>query len=363
MSCANNPFKFASAPDPFKQLIVERVTQDPPQVLPQDCFQRRQHRKVFALNAKAPRQPFRAGRGHVNHAGCFSRRRALRFHAARQIRRNDRIGRCARADRGHVNSQVTGNAGIKQRRNRRCESVCPVVAGALVNAPAVRVLGYCGEVPTEPYTAYGGEPENSLKWDSGVIEFANGVACLFEKPPRVFPSSHITFPTGWEIEGTKGNLSRDVFVQYTADQSLSFPIEERYTEQDGARVLDSLAVAAEPPVVWDNPYKRYGIATQDDAAKADILTSFHRAITESGQPQYGVAEGVRDYELCLAVRESADRGNTWVELPLTEPTALEVQIEAEFLRRYGHDPIEETEALLDAPFTRSATLWPLAHWL
>lgn len=234
---------------------------------------------------------------------------------------------------------------------------------ALIGAPAVRVLGYCGEVPTEPYTAYGGEPENSLKWDSGVIEFANGVACLYEKPPRVFPSSHITFPTGWEIEGTKGNLSRDLLVQYLDNQSLTLPIQEHYTEQDGDRVLDSLAVATDPPVVWRNPYARYGIGTQDDASKADILTSFHTAITAGGKPQYGVAEGVRDYELCLAVRESADRGNSWVELPITGPTALEEQIEAEFLRRYGHDPIEETDALLDATFTRSATLWPFAHWL
>lgn len=234
---------------------------------------------------------------------------------------------------------------------------------ALIGAPAARVLGYCGEVPTEPYTAYGGEPENSLKWDSGVIEFANGVACLFEKPPRVFPSSHITFPVGWEIEGTKGYLNRDAFVQYTAHQSLSHPIEEHYRELSGARVLESLSVATDPPVVWRNPYARYGIGSQDDAAKADILTSFHTAITEGAEPQYGVAEGVRDYELCLAVRESADRGNTWVDLPLTAPTAVEEQVEAEFLRRYGHDPITETDALLDATFTRSATLWPVAHWL
>ncbi|MDE2817206.1 MAG: Gfo/Idh/MocA family oxidoreductase [Chloroflexota bacterium] len=234
---------------------------------------------------------------------------------------------------------------------------------ALIDAPAKRVLGYCGEVPTEPYVAYGGEPENSLKWDSGVIEFANGVVCLFEKPPRVFPSSHITFPTGWEIEGTKGNLSRDVLVQYLEGQSPTFPIQEHYTEQDGSQVLESLSVATDPPVVWENPYARYGIATQDDAAKADILTSFHQAITTGTEPQYGVAEGVRDYELCLAVRESADRGNAWVELPLKEPTDLEERIEAEFLRRYGHDPIEDTDALLDATFTRSATLWPFAHWL
>jgi predicted dehydrogenase len=232
---------------------------------------------------------------------------------------------------------------------------------ALVGAPAARVLGYCGEVATEPYTAYGGEPENTLKWDSGVIKFANDVVCLFEKPPRIFP--HFPFPTGWQIEGTKGNLDRDAFVQYTEGRFLPYPIEEHYLACNGDKVLESLSVATDPPVVWRNPYAHYGIGSPDDAAKADILTSFHRAITEGGQPQYGVHGGLRDYELCLAVRESADRGNTWVDLPLTEPTAAEEQIEAEFLRRYGHDPIEETEALLDATFTRSATLWPVAHWL
>ncbi len=234
---------------------------------------------------------------------------------------------------------------------------------ALVGAPARRVLGYCGEVATEPYTAYGGEPESSLKWDSGVIEFANGVACLFEKPPRIFPFAHRSFPVGWQVEGTRGHFDRDVFVQYMPRNSRSFPLEERYTEHNGTRVLQSLAVAADPPVVWQNPYADYGIATPDDASKAAILTSFHHAVTTGGQPQYGAEGGVRDYELCLAVRESADRGNTWVDVPLGAPTALEERIEAEFLRRYGHDPIEETEALLDAPFTRAATLWPVAHWL
>ena len=68
-------------------------------------------------------------------------------------------------------------------------------------------------------------------------------------------------------------------------------------------------------------------------------------------------------KLCLATRESADRGNTWVELPLQEPTALERQLEAAYVRRYGYDPIEETERLLDTTFTRSAVMWSLANWL
>jgi predicted dehydrogenase len=234
---------------------------------------------------------------------------------------------------------------------------------ALIDAPPARVLGYCSEVPTEPYIAYGGEPERTLKWDSGVIEFANGVACLFEKPPRVYPSEHISFPVGWEVEGTKGYLERDAFVQYKDGSAPRFPIEERISERNGEKIVEALSVGTDPPIVWQNPYVGYGIGSQDDVSKAHILTSYHYAITQGRSPQYGIEGGVRDYELCLAVRESADRGNAWVDLPLTAPTVLEEQIEAEFLRRYGHDPIEETDALLDASFTRSATLWPVAHWL
>ena len=51
------------------------------------------------------------------------------------------------------------------------------------------------------------------------------------------------------------------------------------------------------------------------------------------------------------------------ELPLREPTALERQLEAAYVRRYGYDPIEETEQLLDRTFTRSAVMWSLANWL
>ena len=107
-----------------------------------------------------------------------------------------------------------------------------------------------------------------------------------------------------------------------------------------------------PPGVWENPFKSYRIGSPDDVAKASILVSFHRAITQGGTPQYGAENALHDWEICLAVRESARLGNTWVTLPLEGPTELEGQIEAEFVRRYGHDPIEETEALLDTPFSQ-----------
>jgi len=234
---------------------------------------------------------------------------------------------------------------------------------ALVGAEAKQVLGYCGEVETEPYTAYGGEPETSLRWDHGAIEFANGVVCLFEKPPRPFPLAGRSFPVGWQVEGTKGYFDRNQLTFYEENASRTYDLVEEYATVGGEKVLDHVRVDVEPPVVWENPFKSYGIGSLDDVSKASILTSFHAAITAHGKPQYGYENGLKDWELCLAVRESHDRGNVWVSLPLKEPTRVERELEAEFVRRYGYDPITETEKLLGVTFTRSATLWKVAHWL
>ena len=232
---------------------------------------------------------------------------------------------------------------------------------ALLGADAAEVLGYCGEVQTEPYVAYGGEPESTVQWDHGLVKFASGVVCLFEKPPRIFPSARHAFPVGWDVEGTRGHISGTRVTLYRDGRTAE--IAEHYREAGGERVLDSMRVELDPPLAWENPFIRYGIGDPDDVAKASILVGLHRAITEGGTPPYGARNGLRDWEICLAVRESARLGNRWVSLPLGHPTELEQRIEAEFVRRYGHDPIEETEALLDAPFSRSATLWPVAHWL
>lgn len=234
---------------------------------------------------------------------------------------------------------------------------------SLLASDAVRVLGYCGEVKAEPYVAYGGENESTVMWDQAVVEFGSGVVCLFEKPPRVFPYGNQDYPVGWQVEGTRGHWDRNRLVLYGGDSRAEFEIREVYSKRGDQRVLEQVCVDTDPPMVWENPYASYGISTADDASKASILLSFHDAVVDGKEPQYGHENAVRDWEICLAVRESARLGSVWIDLPLTGPTELEQRVEGEFVRRYGYDPIENTEKLLGASFGRSATLWPFAHWL
>ena len=98
---------------------------------------------------------------------------------------------------------------------------------------------------------------------------------------------------------------------------------------EGERILEAVRVDTTPPAVWENPFKSSRIGSPDDVAKASILVSFHRAITQGGTPQYGAVNALHDWEICLAIRESARLGNTWMTLPLGGPTELEGQIEAE----------------------------------
>ena len=108
----------------------------------------------------------------------------------RQIIEAGDIGKLTHARLWYLTGQYHGFNGVR----------------SLLGARATRVLGYCGEVETEPYIAYGGEPESTVKWDHAVIEFDNGVTCLFEKPPRAFPLRNRPFPRVGKSKAQRGIL-------------------------------------------------------------------------------------------------------------------------------------------------------------
>jgi predicted dehydrogenase len=228
----------------------------------------------------------------------------------------------------------------------------------LIRSPARRVLGYTQVVKVPPFKERHpmmGDVRREDRFDHAVIEFENGIVCLFYGPPRTRLSPQ------WDIEGTEGQIIGDSLYIGSRSDFKHYPFVEEYTTVEGERVLDHIRVDTDPPVVFENPYKRYRAADGDEVARMELLLGMHRAITEDAEPAYGAENACCDIEVLFALRESARRGNKWVELPLTEETELERQIEAEFRRVYGHDP-REVEALVNTPFLIGGVRYIVANW-
>jgi len=223
---------------------------------------------------------------------------------------------------------------------------------------AIRAMGYAQEIEVLPYESYGGQSETTRWWESGTIEFEEGITCLYEMPPTPSPQGIC-----WDVEGTQGYLSGNALTLFPDGQKVSYPFEEIYEQIDGEQILSAVQVNTDPPIVWENPYKQYKVSADDDVAKAAILTSLHRAVTEDTDPIYGSANARQDLELWVAIRQSAEQNNTWIDLPITEETDLEHRILTEYIRRYGGDPIADKDALLNTQFDRLSALWTVAGWL
>ena len=225
----------------------------------------------------------------------------------------------------------------------------------LLGSEARRVLGYTGKVPVPGFTSYEGDWITEEVWEAAFIEFHNGVVCLFEGPPRGRTSPR------WDLEGTLGQIAgNELFIgsQYKFEQ---FPFKEEYTTVDGVKVLEHMRVDTKPPVIFENPFKKYRAADNDEVARMQLLVGFHKAVTENTEPAYGPANARRDLEILFASRESARRGNVWMNLPLMEVTDLEKRILDEFRRMYGHDP-EDSEGLAGVPFPRGGARYKVAGW-
>jgi hypothetical protein len=257
----------------------------------------------------------------------------------------------------------------------------------LVGAEPERVLGWDGKVPVVNMLSYGGEPMTDTMWDGGLIRFPGHVQCVFEMPPKRPVWRH-----AWDIEGTKGFIGAvagttdgakghrhgealvlddpetlqqlsDDFEAGATERERHYPIEWVYEQLNGKEILQCVQVNTDPPVVWENPYRAYGISEDDAVAKATYLESIYRAVVEDRPLVYGAENARRDMELWIAIRESAWKGNVWVDLPLTEVTSVEEAMHAEFRRRYGCDPLGDVEKQLQVTYERTAVMWIVAGWL
>ena len=231
-----------------------------------------------------------------------------------------------------------------------------------------RVMGYCGQVDVQPQKSYGGSPMSKCFFELGIFEFPDDVRLSYELPPKGRTWRH-----HWDIEGTHGQIygeclmlihvSDDITKYSTISRETEFPFRSVYEDIDGEQVLKEMRVDTDPPVVWENPYKGYRFSKADDIAKASILDSMYRAITEDIEPAYGAENGRRDLEMWIAVRESGRQGSKWIDFPITEPTETERRLTDAFRERYGCDPIEDIDKLADTPFNRLSVMWTVAGWL
>ena len=207
----------------------------------------------------------------------------------------------------------------------------------LVGSEAVRVVGHAKEI-------------DGSSWEVGVVEFENGVSLVYELPIRRRGNY-------WEIDGTKGAIVGNELLLYRETETETYPIQTVTTEVDGVEVVDHARVDTDPPVIWENPLKVFGLADVDDVARGTELHSIYRAIVDGIEPEYGAVNGRTDQEILIAIRESARTGGQPVDLPLTEITGYEESLHREYRTKYGVDPFAPIEKQKSILFPQRGVVW------
>jgi predicted dehydrogenase len=207
----------------------------------------------------------------------------------------------------------------------------------LVQSAAKRVIGHA-------------KPIGERSWEVGVVEFENGVSLLYELPSRRRGNY-------WEIDGTEGAIVGQELHIYEGSETRKYPIQTVTTEVNGVQVVDHARVDTDPPIVWENPLKSFGLRDADDVARAAAHYSVYRAAVEGVEPEYGAVNARTDQEILIAIRESARRGGEPIDLPLTEITELEAAQHQQYREKYGVDPLDSIEAQKRILFPRQGVAW------
>ena len=207
----------------------------------------------------------------------------------------------------------------------------------LVDSEAVRVVGHAKEI--------GGS-----SWEVGVVEFESGVSLIYEMPTRRRGNY-------WEIDGTEGAIVGNELLRYRDAGTETYPIQTVTTEVDGVEIVDHARVDTDPPVIWENPLKAFGLGDADDVARGAELHSIYRAIVEGVEPEYGALNGRTDQEILIAIRESARTGGQPIDLPLTEITGYEESLHREYHTKYGVAPFAPIEKQKNILFPQRGVVW------
>jgi predicted dehydrogenase len=207
----------------------------------------------------------------------------------------------------------------------------------LVGSQAVRVVGHAKEI--------GGS-----SWEVGIVEFENNVSLVYEFPTRRRGNY-------WEIDGTEGAIVGNELLLYRETGTETYPIQTVTTEVEGVTVVDHARVDTDPPIIWENPLKMFGLENADDVARGAELHSIYRAIVEGVEPEYGATNGRTDQEILIAIRESARNGGRPIDLPLTEITGYEENMHQEYSEKYGVHPFDTIERQKSILFPQRGVVW------
>ncbi len=241
-----------------------------------------------------------------------------------------------------------------------------------ITARPTRVLGLSREFAVAPYRDLDGSEQRRQTWELGAIDFEGGQLAIYQLPVGSDRGNL------WEVVGSEGAIMGNDLLRFDGPGGTRrrYPLETVFEElPGGGRALVAVRVSLNGGarvVEWEHPYRKYHLPGIDDVARADIYAGLYEAITSGSVPAtsrsqagwpvplsadarfYGAFQARADQELLIALRESARRGSTWVDVPLAagEPTAFERQLHEEFERTYGAPPFEDPERLLGRLFPR-----------
>jgi len=200
-------------------------------------------------------------------------------------------------------------------------------------------------------------------WTQGLLTYANGVIGSITYTSNWLAPIRRGHPRFLSIEGTNGFIITGdgpghMLRRIENGAARDYPKQmELARDASGNEYLVRCYYETDPPVEYRSPFGSH-IAHDGDArseglifdelARASELTSLHRAIVTDSAVDYGVAQARRDVELNLLLLESIRRGTP---LPahvdaLGPETQQEHELNEQFRRRYGADPIEEMDSLL-----------------
>jgi predicted dehydrogenase len=232
-------------------------------------------------------------------------------------------------------------------------------------AEAEEVRSFAREFQVEPLAKMREAPNltfDTETWTQALLFFGNGVMGSCTQLSSWNSPLRRGHPCFISVEGTRGVISSGRgggnalhAVEDGSDATYPLKIESRY--EGDKKIPVRFYYETSPRVEYANPFVnlpiKYGDNMHhlvDDIARADELTSIHRAVVSDQPPEYGIANARRDQELCIAIVESARLNGRPVRLPLADETDWERAQHEAFRTMWNGDPFKDADRLITRNF-------------